>query len=129
MELIIYLVLAFSAFAGTVALIIGLVSAPPPILVTILILGLMLTQKSISKFNESKVSLFQDGNKAKIESVELALTNEKTEITKEQIKNLNSRTYRGYSYHKKEQLDQEKSSNHPTKTEIKYRGASFSKLT
>jgi hypothetical protein len=126
MELIIYLVVAFAAFAAILTFVVGLVSAPTPILVTILILGLMLTQKSINKLNESEVNLGENRDKEKIESVEVAANVPETGIKTEQIEPSKAMTYRGYTYKKKQKLDKNQSTHPQIKTEIKYRGASLS---
>ncbi len=124
MELIIYLVLAFAAFLGIVAFVVGLFSAPTPVLATILVVGLILTQKSINKFTQSKINLFEDEDKNKIENVEVAVANPETEADTEQINPLKSMTYRGSNYNRNTYSD--KSSVHTSKTQIKYRGASAS---
>ena len=124
MQLIIYLVLALAAFLGVVALIVGLFSAPTPILATILVVGLILTQKSINKFTQSKINLFEDEDKNNVENVEVAAANPETEANKEQANPLKSMTYRGSNYNRNNHSD--KSSVHTTKTQIKYRGASAS---
>ena len=124
MELMIYLVLALAAFGGVVALVVGLVSAPTPVLVTILIIGLILTQKSINKFTQPKINLFEDEDKNNRERIEVALANSETEANPEQVNPLKSMTYRGFNYNRHPHLD--KSSIHTSKTKIKYRGLTVS---
>lgn len=65
MELITCLVLAVSAFALLITSIIGLVSAPTPILLGILLGGMLFTQKSINKLTEVDVNLMEEKNKIK----------------------------------------------------------------
>ena len=122
MEFIIYLVLAFAAFIGVVGFVVGLFSAPTPILATILIVGLILTQKSINKFTESQSNLFEDEDKNNIENLEVAAAN--SETNPEQVNPLKSLIYRGSNYKRNTHTD--KSSLNTTKTQIKYRGATAS---
>ena len=122
MEFIIYLVLAFAAFIGVVGFVVGLFSAPTPILAIILIVGLILTQKSINKFTESKVNLFEDEDKNNIENVEVAAANSETNT--EPVNPLKSLIYRGSNYNRNTHAD--KSSVNTTKAQIKYRGATAS---
>lgn len=125
MELIVYLTLALVAFSSFLLFVIGLVSAPTPILITILVFGLVLTERSINKLDESNTDLFTNKDKNKIEKVELTSKDAKTEtdIKAEKVELLKSMTYRGYSYDKK---PQNKSVSRKPKNDIKYRGANLS---
>ncbi len=125
MELILCFSLAVSAFLLLIGFIIGLVSAPTPILVVILIAGMMLTQKSISKFNAPEVVL-EDKDKNRIESVEIAINPQDELIVKQdqqqtKIKtNLTSMNYRGFNYDRSAKLD--KTVITKNKANILYRG-------
>ena len=108
MELIICLVLAVSAFIALITCIVGLVSAPTPILLSILVMGMLFTQKSIAKFNEPPI-IMDDRDKNKIEKVEIAShtpTGNMTEIATniEEIEDIKdkkaSMTYRGFHYNR-----------------------------
>jgi hypothetical protein len=120
MELIIYLVLAVSGFCAVIGFIIGLISAPTSVLVTILVVGLIFTQKLINYFAESKVSILEAKDNEKREKVEeITLSNPIKEVKKEQNSVKTDLTYRG-SHYKHKNLD--KSPLHKTLTQIKYRG-------
>jgi hypothetical protein len=95
MELITCLVLSVSAFALLITTIIGLVSAPTPILLAILVGGILVTQKSINMFTDVDVSLTEDKNKNKIEKVDIA---SKNVISEDKQKIQKSMTYRGFDY-------------------------------
>lgn len=95
MELITCLVLSVSAFALIITSIIGLVSAPTPILLAILVGGMLVTQKSINKFTDVDVSLTEEKNKNKVEKVEIA---SKNFVSEEKQKTQKSMTYRGFDY-------------------------------
>ena len=95
MELIICLTLAVSAFVVAITCIVGLVSAPTPILLAILATGMLLTQKSITKFTESPVNLTEDRDKNKVEKVEIASN---TIVSEDSEKKTASMTYRGFNY-------------------------------
>ncbi|MGY6530333.1 MAG: hypothetical protein ACXITR_10430 [Cyanobacterium sp.] len=71
MELIICFALAVSVFSLVIALIVGLVSAPTPILLGILIVGMMFTQKSIDKLTTSDANVMEGKDKERVEKVEL----------------------------------------------------------
>ncbi|WP_017294301.1 hypothetical protein [Geminocystis herdmanii] len=107
MELIICLVLAVSAFVAAITCIVGLVSAPTPILLAILATGMLLTQKSITKFNEP--TIIMEG-KDRVEKVQIA-SNKSIDIpniinSSEKIPTENaqekksSMTYRGFHYNR-----------------------------
>ncbi|WP_069790916.1 hypothetical protein A5482_014040 [Cyanobacterium sp. IPPAS B-1200] len=109
MELIICFGLAVSVFSLVIALIVGLVSAPTPILLGILVIGMMFTQKSIDKLTTSDTNVVEEKNREKIEKVEL----EKTEGNGL----FRSMIYRGSNYNSPEQT----ALNIPKKN-IQYRG-------
>lgn len=95
MELITCLALAVSAFALLITSIIGLVSAPTPILLAILLGGMLFTQKSINKLTEVDVNLMEEKNKNRVEKVEIA---SKDLVGEDQQKNKKSLIYRGFNY-------------------------------
>jgi hypothetical protein len=109
MELIICLVLAVSAFVAVITFIVGLVSAPTPILLAILATGMLLTQKSITKFTEPNI-ITEDRDKNRIEKVEIASIKNieipniinKSEIisTENAQEKKSSMTYRGFHYNR-----------------------------
>jgi hypothetical protein len=128
MELIIWLMLAIAAFGTLITFVVGLVSAPTSVLMIILIAGLFLTQKSINKFGENKVS-FDDKQTNNIENVEFILNTPKTATvlpnseTEFQLPQINSRkflTYRGFNYNKNGNL--KSSPLHKNSNPITYRG-------
>lgn len=107
MELIICLVLAVSAFVAAITCIVGLVSAPTPILLAILATGMLLTQKSITKFNEPNIIL---EGKDRVEKVQIA-SNKSIDIpniinsseiipTENAQEKKSSMTYRGFHYNR-----------------------------
>lgn len=71
MELIICFGLAVSVFSLVIALIVGLVSAPTPILLGILVIGMMFTQKSIDKLTSPDTAFMEEKDREKIEKVEV----------------------------------------------------------
>ena len=91
MELILFFGLVISAFVVTIVCIVGLVNAPTPILLCILVAGIMVTQKSIDNFNESNASGLND-RRNQIEEVEIA------DNKGENQKDLVSMIYRGSNY-------------------------------
>lgn len=109
MELIICLVLAVSAFVAAITCIVGLVSAPTPILLAILATGLLLTQKSITKFTEPNL-VMEDGDRNRMEKVEIASNNDidipnimnksETIATENAQQKKSSMTYRGFHYNR-----------------------------
>jgi hypothetical protein len=113
MELIIYLVSAVSVFFGVIAFVVGLVSAPTSVLVTILAVGLILTQKLINRFAEPK--------KATVlaEKVTVDLSIPVNEVKNEPVLPQSGLTYRGFHYQHK---NSDQSSLHKSQTKIKYRG-------
>ncbi len=125
MELVICFSLAISAFILVISFVVGLVSAPTPILVGILVLGMMLTQKSINKFKIPEVNL-EERNKNKIESVEVAinaddqLVVEPSQLEINTKKTLTSMTYRGFNYQRSPNLD--KANPPKSKFQVQYRG-------
>jgi hypothetical protein len=109
MELIICLVLAVSAFVGVITCIVGLVSAPTPILLAILATGMLLTQKSITKFTEPNI-ITEDKHKNTIEKVDIAsnksidisnsINSSETIPTENTQDKKSSMTYRGFHYNR-----------------------------
>lgn len=109
MELIICLVLAVSAFVVAITCIVGLVSAPTPILLAILATGMFLTQKSITKFTEP-IIISEEQDKNSIEKVQIvsnkSITIPNTVNSSEIISLENSQdkkssmTYRGFHYNR-----------------------------
>lgn len=69
MELIICFGLAVSVFAFVIALIVGLVSAPTPLLLGILVIGLLFTQKSIDSLTAPSTAIYEEKEQEKIEKV------------------------------------------------------------
>lgn len=130
MELIICLVLAVSAFVAVITCIVGLVSAPTPILLAILATGILLTQKSITKFTEPTM-IMEDRDKSRIEKVEIAsnksidipnLINSSERIPTENAQDKkSSMTYRGFHYNR---LKYNRLKNVDSKqSQVTYRGA------
>ncbi|BAQ60226.1 hypothetical protein GM3708_632 [Geminocystis sp. NIES-3708] len=122
MELITCLVLAVSAFALLITSIIGLVSAPTPILLGILLGGMLFTQKSINKLTEVDVNLMEEKNKNKVEKVEIA---SKDIIHEDQQKTKKSLIYRGFNYSTTNNED--KTLNYKPSRLTHYRGAVIDK--
>ena len=60
MELILFFSLVFSIFIGLIVCIVGLVNAPTPILLGILVGGVVLTQKSIDKLTSDNMISIDD---------------------------------------------------------------------
>ncbi len=112
MELILYLVLAFSAFALAVSLLVGLFSASTPILLAILVVGILLVQKSINTFNTTQES-------------PAAKTPIKTVDNQSDINNSDNKamSYRGSNYTSNTQVNTKVVSNSHPKKVIQYRGA------
>lgn len=126
MELAVCLGFALVVFIGVLTFVIGLISAPTPLLVIILIFGLMLTQKSINKFSESNINLLEERDKDKIETVEIAVDSSKTEIIKETENQVsNEMRYRGFHYQKTQRVTEELLIKPKVKTGTKYRGISI----
>jgi len=119
MELIVCFGLAVSVFAMVIGLIVGLVSAPTPILLGILVAGMMLTQKSIDKFTATDVALMDEKDKDKIEKVEV----NPSELDDKNI--LKSMVYRGFNYNSRNHIDPKVAPYYAPK-EIQYRGAKLS---
>ncbi|MBE9222305.1 hypothetical protein IQ215_06305 [Cyanobacterium stanieri LEGE 03274] len=110
MELIICFGLAVSVFSLVIALIVGLISAPTPILLGILIVGMMFTQKSIDKLTtNADINLVEEKDKDTIEKVEVK-NNQGNGLFKGMI-------YRGLNYNSSHQI----ALNIPKKN-IQYRG-------
>jgi hypothetical protein len=126
MELIMYLILAVGCFVGIFAFVVGLVSAPTPILVTILIVGLLITQKSINQLNESEIMEWKNQDQEKIESMQIADNSLEKDGKKYKIDSPETMTYRGNTYNKIANLKQNQHSHPQKKAEIKYRGVSIS---
>lgn len=89
MELIICFGLAVSLFSLLIALIVGLVSAPTPILLGILVIGMMFTQKSIDKLTSPDTIFMEEKDREKIEKVEVKQGKNDGDVF------LKSRIYRG----------------------------------
>lgn len=125
MELVICFALAVSAFVLLITVVVGLVLAPTPVLLAILVAGMMLTQKSINKFKVPEVKL-EERDKDKIESIEVAVNpNEELVVKQNQQeiktkKTLTSMTYRGFNYRRSPNL--EKTTSAKSKFKIQYRG-------
>lgn len=116
MELIICFALAVSAFVTLIALIVGLICAPTPILVGILVTGMLLTQKSISKFTQETINVMEEKDKTKIEKVNVVSN------TPKDAQKIASMTYRGYNYQRLPNTDKPS----VKKNEVIYRGAKIS---
>ena len=114
MELIICLLAVVSAFTALIISVVGLVNAPTPILLGILVAGMMLTQKSISKLNQPEVNITEDRQKNRIEKVAINSGNEEKEKT------IQSMVYRGSNYNRNSALDKVFSSKNKGVTQ--YRG-------
>lgn len=118
MELITCLVLAVSAFALLITSIIGLFSAPTPILLAILVGGVLLTQKSINKLTQVDVNLMEEINKNRVEKVEIA---SKDVVNEDKQKIDKSMIYRGFNYNSMANAD--KTPNYKPSRVTHYRGA------
>lgn len=121
MELIICLILAVSAFVTAITCIVGLVSAPTPILLAILATGMLLTQKSITKFTETTF-IMDDRDKNRIEKLEVASNTLTIEDSQEKK---SSMTYRGFHYNrlKYNRLKNVESIPQSKQNNVTYRGA------
>jgi len=117
MELIICFLAVASAFTALIIGVVGLVNAPTPILLAILVAGMMLTQKSIDKFTEPTVNLTEEKEKNRIEKVELNSSNSNNE----KEKTIQSMVYRGSNYSRNSALD--KLFSFKNKGVTQYRGA------
>lgn len=124
MEFVLCFALAVSVFILLITTVVGIVSAPTPILIAILVAGMMLTQKSINKFKVPDVKL-EDRDKNKIEKVEIAINlqnqlqmqqNQEVEMPKSGT----AMTYRGFNYHRSSNLD--KNVTNKNKVNFQYRG-------
>jgi cobalamin biosynthesis protein CobD/CbiB len=118
MELITCLVLAVSAFALLIASIIGLISAPTPVLLAILVAGVLVAQKSINKLTEVDVNLMEERNNNKVEKVEIA---SKDVVNEDKQKIDKSMIYRGFNYNRTANGD--KTPNYKPSRLTHYRGA------
>lgn len=118
MELIICLTLVVSAFVVCTTSIIGLVSAPTPILLVILLGGMLFTQKSINNLTSVNVDLMEDKQKNPVEKVEIA---SKEIVNEDSNKNKPSLTYRGFNY--KPIINSDKNINTKPNRLTHYRGA------
>jgi hypothetical protein len=118
MELIVCFGLAVSIFVLLIVCIFGLVSAPTPILLGILLIGIILTQKSINKFTEPEINLMDERDKSKVEKVEIA--SQPTSPEKNKKATMRSMVYRGSNY--KLNVNGNKAKNAKAKVTIKYRG-------
>ncbi|MBF2057647.1 MAG: hypothetical protein IGQ45_10630 [Cyanobacterium sp. T60_A2020_053] len=98
MELIICFGLAVSVFALVIALIIGLVSAPTPLLLGILVMGILFTQKSINSLTAPSALIYEEKEQEKIEKVEYKQPKGEQNVLK-------SMTYRGSHYNHPTSLD------------------------
>ena len=90
MELVICLGVAISAFILIILAVVGLISAPTPILLGILIFGFIITQKSIDSLAEPEFSVMEEKDK-----VELLHNNILTKNPKDTGKSM---VYRGSHY-------------------------------
>jgi hypothetical protein len=118
MELITCLAFAVSAFILIIASIVGLVSAPTPILLVILLGGMLLTQKSINKLAEFGVNSMEERNRNTVEKVEIA---SKDTVNQDHRENTKSMTYRGFNYNRI--VKSEKTPNYKPGRLTHYRGA------
>lgn len=123
MELVICFGLAISAFILLIVCIIGLVSAPTPILLCILVAGVMLTQKSINKFTEPEINIMDDQDKSRVEKVEVA--SNPTFADENETEIMKSMVYRGSNY--KPTINSEKVKNTKTTVTIQYRGVKLNR--
>lgn len=114
MELIVCLLAVVSVFTALIVCVVGLVNAPTPILLAILVGGMMLTQKSINKLNEPEVNITEDRQKNRIEKVAVNLSDGGKEKT------IQSMIYRGSNYNRNLALD--KMFTLKNKGETQYRG-------
>ncbi len=129
MELILCFGLAISMFALFIVFVVGLISAPSPVLVVILIAGILLTQKSIdTKFNAPEINL-ADKEKNRVESVEVAIQNKNEDIIElkdvqqlndKKQKTLKTMSYRGFNY--PVSAKSEKMTVNKSKRTLQYRG-------
>lgn len=119
MELILYLVLAFSIFGLAVILLLGLFSASTPILLAILVVGILLVQKSINTFNNSQDPVTEKEKIQKVEKTQIKTTNNQGDINSEN----KAMSYRGSNYTSNTQVNTKVVSNSPPKKVIQYRGA------
>lgn len=117
MELLICLTLAVSVFSLIIVCLVGLVSAPTPVLLAIFVAGMMLTQKSIDKFTEAEVGFTEEKDKTKVEKVDLSYSSPEE---KNPVNYLKSMVYRGSNYHRNFNL--EKPSPSKSRIAIRYRG-------
>ncbi len=117
MELIICFLAVAAAFTALIISVVGLVNAPTPILLAILLAGVMLTQKSINKFNAPEFNLTEDRDKNRIEKVEINSPDSVKDKT------IQSMVYRGYNYNRNSALD--KIFSLKNKGATQYRGAKF----
>ncbi|WP_330203525.1 hypothetical protein [Cyanobacterium sp. Dongsha4] len=115
MELIICFLAVISAFTALIVSVVGLINAPTPILLAILVAGMMLTQKSINKFTEPTVNFTEEKEKNRIEKVELNSSENGEEKT------VQSMIYRGSNYSRNSTLD--KLFSFKNKGVTQYRGA------
>ena len=120
MELVICLGVAISVFILVIVCIVGLVSAPTPILLGILLVGVMVTQKSINKLTEPEINLMDERDKNRVEKVEVAPqpTFSEKDDQKETMKSI--MVYRGSNYEPSVHSDKTKKTKE-TAT-IQYRG-------
>ena len=96
MELILCFGVAISAFIVAIVCIVGLINAPTPILLCILVAGIMLTQKSINNLNEPNALLIDEAEQNKIEKVEMMKQDNQDQVDEQ--KKLATMVYRGSHY-------------------------------
>lgn len=120
MVLFIYLLLAIASFATLITVIIGLVSASTPVLLGILVIGLIVTQKLMTKFAQPDIEILEATNIQVEKNIELTLNQTKTTIKDIKKNSKKLLTYRGFNYQKKRKRDT--SSLPKSLTQIKYRG-------
>lgn len=112
MELVICFGFAVSTFILVILSIIGLVNAPTPILLCILICGVMITQRTINRLAEPEINLREDKDKVELLQDHIS-TKSKKEIAKSMV-------YRGSHYISS---TKGKSANHLSQSKkLKYRG-------
>lgn len=111
MELVICFGLAISVFTLIILSVVGLISAPTPILLGILIFGVMLTQKSINGLAEPKIIVEEDQD-----NIELV---EKNPVSSNKKEIADSMVYRGSHYVNQAKINYV---SHQKVEKLKYRG-------
>ena len=129
MELIVCFGFAVSAFILLIVGIVTVVNAPTPILLSVLVAGVILTQKSIDKLNEPSI-IVEETDQDRIEKVET--TSISTSTHHEDPELMKAMIYRGSNYqenhHKSHNvnsisnIDDKSTDNQAKKIVIQYRG-------